>query len=490
MPKHHIIVGDGLTAAEFAITRPCLPGDKITIIGDKVSELGRGVAYAGETEEVPWRYAYLLNSPVRSVDSTFARWISTEWDYLVERMSGRTPDWLRAAKSYVEIGEYASLNAPREIYGEYLHAKTVEKLDAKRRNGIDVEVLSTRARYIQPDLNKLNVKTEDGQHLIADSIDVATGGPANQRIEGDDEENSFPQLFGNERRIAEKLGVISSGGQASHTCKSGKVKSVVCLGAGAAMLDVLRFCQSILPEHEINLTAISTTGKILPALRPGSTFTPAKYEINSTFKTANAFLEKIETCQQQALLAGHNFYETRVGLRLLFAEKNLSDFVPSVTEARKIAKPLFNLFQGTARDCVDDFNRLEESGLSRCLAGRVTKIVQQNDHASVHYIDSGGSSKTVKAKAVVNCAGPGRQNNYDELTASMLRNQWISLCEHSGGILIGDNAQTGITGLRYLGPAVTSVGNNVQQVPFYDAYRLKMFVQNLNKRGAGNRNSI
>lgn len=490
MPKHHIIIGDGVTAAEFATSRPSMSGEKITIIGNDVAKLGRGVAYACETIDAPWRYAYLLNSPVRSVDVDFSNWISTHWEYLVERMSGRSPDWLEAAKPYVNIGEFASLNVPREIYGDFVHAQTIERLYLKRQNGVDINLLSARAVHIQTEAHVHRVTTEDGQQLIADSIDVATGGPQIQRFEGDDADNSFPQLYGNEYRIADILEASNSaldnseatisGAKRSNTQHSPSNKSVVCIGAGAAMLDVLRFCQSIQAESQMDFTAISTNGKILPALRPGDTFNPAQYQLSGTYSSAEEFLDAIKACQQQALALGHNFYETRVGLRSLFVEKSLTDFVPSISEARKIANPLFNLFQGTARDCIDDFNRLAKTGNARCLAGRVTTIVQHADSALVHYTDSAGIPNNIHADVVVNCAGPGSNNKFDELTASMLRKEWISICEHSGGILVGENGQTTINGIRYLGPAVTSIGDNVQQVPLYDAYRLRMAVQEFN----------
>lgn len=466
MPNHHVIVGDGVTAAEFATTHVALPGDTMTIIGPNVDELGRGVAYAKAPVDAPWRYAYLLNSPARSVDAEFAQWIAEHWEYMEHTMTGRSPDWLKAAKPYIDVGEFASLNAPREIFGDFFSASMLEKIHALRTTGVHINTLATTVERIEPIANGLQVTTKNKQVIDATSVDVATGGPQNQRIEGDDGKHSFSTLFGNEALIADKLQTKAS---------------LVCIGASAAMLDCLRFCQSVQAESKINFTAINSSGKILTALRPSLTFKPTQYEITNTFDSAEEFLHTIKKLQQQALAAGDTFYETRVGLRSLFETRSLIQLVPNVIEARKVSKPLFKIFEGGTRDSIDDFKRLEQSGQTKILAGAVQHIEHYKDHALVHYCDASGQQQAIDANIVVNCSGPGRENRFDSLTNQMLANGWISTCAQSGGIRIGEGGQTRVSGLRYLGPAVTSIGDSVEQVPLFDAFRLRQAVHRFNQ---------
>lgn len=462
----HVIVGDGVTAAEFATTRTYKPGDHVTIIGPNVTELGRGVAYAKALSGAPWQYAYLLNSPARSVDTDFGEWIAQNWEHLRSIMSGRSPDWLGAAQPYIQSDQYASLNAPREIYGDFFHARTVKKIEAMRCNGIQVQLLASRVACIKPSSSGLSIFTTDNQKLEATSVDVATGGPQNQRFPGDDGEHSFPTLFGHEFEIAEKL---KSGG------------SIVSIGTGAAMLDLLRFCQSVQSEAQIKFIAISPKGKMLKALRPSGVFKPTKYDLTGTFDCADGFLMAIFALQQQALASGDTLYETRVGLRNLFMNKGLIEFVPDVIEARKVSRPLFKHFEGGTRDSIDDFNRLTPAGHTRLIAGKVQHIEHRNGEALVYYSDASDQTQLVNAAVVVNCAGPGHATRFDVLTDDMLAKNWISICAQSGGILVGAGGQTSVNGVRYLGPAVTSIGNSVEPVPLYDVNRLRTAVQKFNK---------
>ena len=466
MSKRHIIVGDGVTAAEFATTRIMHAGDTLTIIGPSVDDLGRGIAYGKEQADVPWRYAYLLNSPSISVDAEFSEWMPANWESLVERMSNRKPDWLSAAQYNIKHGQISTLNAPREIYGDFFHATVCKKLDAMREKNIQIQFIPKRVVNIESNNSELTVHIDDGHEISADSVDVATGGPQNQRFDGDIGERSFPELFGNEARITKLLG------------KSG---SIICIGSGAAKLDLLRFCQSIQTESAISFTAISPSGTVLQPLRSGPTFNPAHYELNETFNTSEEFVSAIIALQQKALDSGHNFYETRVGLRSLFQNTSVNHYVPNITEARKVARPLFSHFQGGTRDSIDDFNRFLASGNTQIIPGKVLEIKHTDNHATVTYQNQDGHLRSLNATVVVNCAGPGAANNFDALTTKMLQRNWISICPQSGGILVGNGAKTPIKGLRYFGPAVTSVGDIAQPVPFYDAYRLRRAVQEFNQ---------
>jgi len=159
----------------------------------------------------------------------------------------------------------------------------------------------------------------------------------------------------------------------------------------------------------------------------------------------------------------------------------LNEFVPDVVEARKVTGPLFTHFEGGTRDSIDDFHRLMGAGNTHIVAGRVKRIEVRKSIATVLYTDTNQQQQSLSASVVVNCAGPGNQNRFDPLTRRMLDDQWIAICEHSGGILVGENGNTSVPGIRYLGPAVTSIGNKVEQVPLYDALRLRHTVRRLNE---------
>ena len=465
MPQHHIIIGDGVTAAEFATTRKCNPDDSISIIGRDVANLGRGIAYASAPADAPWRYAYLLNSPARSVDVDFADWINKNWDCMVEVMSGRSPDWLKAAKPYSDAAEFASLNAPREIFGDFYRARVSKKIEALRNSSVSVNLIAAHVTNIERDKTGITIHTDDHRQFRGDSVDVATGGPYNKRFDGDDGAHAFPELFGNEYQIADKL---KTGGK------------LVCIGSGAASLDLLRFYQSMKPDSQIDFTIISSNGKMLRALRPPINFKPTPFKLTGTFATADAFLKEIFEQQRKALDAGDTLYETRVGLRTIFLDKGVTGYVPNVTEARKIAKPLFKHFEGGTRDSIEDFHTLEQRGRTRVIAGNVQGITHDAKHASVHYIDENKQAQNLKACVVVNCAGPGLENRFDALTSNMISRGLINICDQSGGLLVGEDGRTTMQGVRYLGPAVTSIGDAVEPVPLYDAFRLRRAVQRFN----------
>lgn len=86
-PQHHVIIGDGATAAAFVSSLKLGRGSRLTIIGADTARFGRGLAYADSGEYKPWRDAYLLNSPSEAVDSEFVSWAEAHWPELEKRMS-------------------------------------------------------------------------------------------------------------------------------------------------------------------------------------------------------------------------------------------------------------------------------------------------------------------------------------------------------------------------------------------------------------------
>ena len=63
--RHHVIIGDGATAAAFAETAPSEAGDRLSVIGPDIGQLGRGLAYGEVPADRPWADAYLLSAPTR-----------------------------------------------------------------------------------------------------------------------------------------------------------------------------------------------------------------------------------------------------------------------------------------------------------------------------------------------------------------------------------------------------------------------------------------
>ncbi|WP_299745016.1 hypothetical protein [uncultured Tateyamaria sp.] len=131
----HIVVGDGITALAFVEQCSLAAGDHLVVLGRNASQLGRGAAYAKGTAGTPWRYAYLLNSPADDIDPAFARWLSDRWDMVADTMTGRAPNWMRAAQPLVNAGDVYGVNAPREFYGDFMEQQAKEALARQRGFG-------------------------------------------------------------------------------------------------------------------------------------------------------------------------------------------------------------------------------------------------------------------------------------------------------------------------------------------------------------------
>ena len=469
MTTHHAIVGDGLTAAEFAASARLQAGDTLTIIGPNVAAFGRGVAYASAPADAPWRYAYLLNSPCYAVDPDFAQWIPQNREWLIEQMRGRRPDWLAAGEPWLASGDLASLNAPREIYGDFCARRTTDALARLRAADINVTLVEASVTDIAPTGDGLNLALNNGQSITANSIDVATGGPVNQRFDGDCGARAFAQLFGHEEQIAEQLGPRGR---------------IICIGANATMLDLLRFCQSIQQERDIQFTALSLRGVLPEPLIPSPSKSITQLELKARYSTADEFLQDLVALKDKAQAAGDNFEALRAGLRHLFMQTSLTTLLPNIEDARKVARPLYRTFQGGTRDSIHDFQRLAQSGNTRMLTGEVISIESSASDATVVYRDHTGAEQRLSADVVVNCAGPGRISRFDPFTTKMIERGWISNCPHSGGIVVGARCNTTIPGIRYFGPAVTTIGDTPLPIPFYDALRIRLTVQALNNPAA------
>ena len=317
--RRHLVVGDGITAAAFVAHCNLKAGDTLTVLGKHASQLGRGAAYASQDPTKPWGYAYLLNSPADDIDPAFAVWLAQNWDDIQGTMKGRQPDWLTAAAPLLAKGDTYGLNAPRAFYGDFMEQQVAQDLDALRAKGVAIKIIDAAAVSVAQTDQVLLVTTEDGKKIAADSIDIASGGPSTQRIRGDDGAYSAPTLFGQEARIAKH---IRAGAE------------IFCIGANATMLDVLRLCQSLVEEDDLNLVACSPSGGLPPPLVPRLPRRLTTPNLTEGHADAQNFLAEVWTAMEAARASGDEMREIRAGFRAYFIEHGLHRFVPDPAQAR------------------------------------------------------------------------------------------------------------------------------------------------------------
>jgi len=462
--RHHVVIGDGATAAEFAGTAPLGAGDRLTVIGPQVAQLGRGLAYADHPPDRPWRFAYLLNSPAAAVDPDFADWLARHWDDVADRMTGRRPDWLGFGAGHIGVGDYDALFAPRAICGDYLRERTEAMLASLADRGVRIDRRAALATDLARQGDGFRITVAGGEALLADTVDVATGGPAVQRFGSDEGETAFGALYGNEEAIARLL-------------KPGQ--EIVCLGANAAMLDVLRFAQSVLGEDGVRLTAITASGLLPEPLiwtRPRRA--PVVPVISGPFETADAFLSAIDTEIVRFRAQGATMAELRPGFKAWITEQGLEALLPPLGERRKLGDRLERRFRRGTHDSIADFQRLRTAGQVRLVQGRVTRVWARGTGEVEIRLDA--PKQEIIAPLVVNCSGAGDQRAFDLMTTGLIRNGWLSLHAETGGIAVGAGLEANLPGLRYLSPAVTEIGDRVMPLPLYDLATLRDHVRRAN----------
>ncbi|WP_299726433.1 FAD/NAD(P)-binding protein [uncultured Tateyamaria sp.] len=460
-PRSHIIVGDGITALAFL--ENCRGQDlrEITLIGQSASEFGRGVAYAKGEVDTPWRFAYLLNSPADDIDPRFAQWLGDRWPRLRDTMTGRSPNWLAAAAPLIEAGDLYGVNAPREFYGDFMQEQADALIAQLEADGTRVIRVEDDAVSIRVAPNEVTVRSASGKTLSAQSVDVAPGGPSTMRIDGDDGAHSVPTVFGNEHRIAEHI-------------KRGA--EIFCIGGNAAMLDVLRLCQSLRADHEIRFVACAPDGEVPAALVPRL---PRKLTVPNLTKgheTAQTFLAEIEREISSAKAACDDMREIRAGFRAHFLDTPLHHYVSDPTEALKIAGRLRFWLRGGTRDTILDMHRLLDAGQVRIVKGLVKSVESEADAAVVTVVDEDGREARIPTGFVINCAGAGPNSRFDTLTEDMLSQGLISRCETSLGLKVAAGCKTRTPAIRYLSPAVSQIGEEVVAMPLYDAHMLRTYV--------------
>ncbi len=466
-PRRRIIVGDGVAAAALTETSTAQAGDSLVVAGYKASQLGRGLAYMSEPRETPWRYAYLLNSPADDIDPDFGQWIVDNWEHIQGSMVGRSPDWLGAAKPYLDCDDKRGLNVPRAFFGDYMEQRSQQAIAALRERGVNVDIVDDEAVSLEQGADGFKLLTASGRRLHADAVDIATGGPKTQRIEGDDGPFCAPELFGHEERIAD------------HAKRGAEIW---CIGTNATMLDALRLCQSVVPEDQLRFTACSPRGIMPEPLIARLPRDITKPELSGPYPSAKAFLDDVQRNMQLAQTAGHQMREVRAGFRAFFIEHGLKCFVPDLHEARLVPPTLRHWFRGGTRDTLHDFHRLSLTNHTRVVRGAVSAIESTDDGVNLLLKDETDALVPYKAGFVINCSGAGATFEFDALTRSLIDRDWVSICNRSGGIRVNDGCQTNMPGVRYLSPATTVIGDEVMPMPLYDAHLLRTWAARANKQ--------
>jgi len=458
--KTHIVVGDGITALAFIENCPLNSGDTLIVIGENAHQLGRGAAYAAGPEDAPWRYAYLLNSPADDIDPAFARWLADNWDHIQSTMQGHSPNWLAAAQPLVDAGDVYGVNAPREFYGDYISEHAEKVLHELRQRGVEVQIIEATALSIDESEDRLAIATSTGQTLLADSVDIAPGGPSTLRIDGDDGPFSVPTLFGNEERIAEHI-------------KSGA--EIFCIGGNASMLDVLRLCQSLIPDDQLRFVACAPDGEVPAPLIPRLPRKLTKPNLTLGHETAESFLAEVWQVIESAKQDGDEMREIRAGFRTYFLENPLTDFVQDPEEAKKIPAKLRFWLRGGTRDTILDMHSLIERGKAQVIPGLALSIVHENNLAKVLLKNNNYDIVTHATGFIVNCAGASANSHYDPLTTQMIEKGWVTICPASKGLNVNEKCLTGLRHVRHLSPATTVIGTEVMAMPLYDAHMLRTY---------------
>ncbi len=464
----HAIVGDGITALAFLEHCDLGAGETLIIIGKAASQFGRGVAYAKGDPDTPWRYAYLLNSPADDIDPAFAAWLSDRWDSVSETMKRRSPDWLQAAAPLVAAGDIYGVNAPREFYGDFMEELAAIALSRLEEKGVQIVTLDDCATSVASSDNGVILQTEKGEQISAQSVDIAPGGPSTMRITGDDGPFAAPTVFGQEARIAEHI-------------KAGS--EIFCIGGNAAMLDVLRLCQSLIPDDQVQMVVCAPDGDIPAPLVPRLPRKLTKPTLSTGHDTAESILAEIWREIELAKRNGDEMREIRAGFRAHFLANPLHVYVADPDEARRVPAKLRFWLRGGTRDTILDMHRLVGEGRVKVIPGLVKSVEHQQDGVTVHMTDTSGGDVTHKTGFAVNCAGAGPNSRYDPLTEDMLAKSIIKICPISRGIKVGALCQTTLPGVRYLSPAVTEIGDEPMAMPLYDAHMLRTYAARANGLG-------
>lgn len=174
-PHHHLIIGDGASAAALAETLVLTSGDQLTILGANAGQFGKGMAYADHPSAAPWRYAYLLNSPSGAFGESFVEWFEANWGDIRSRIAAYQPRWLDFAADHLDAGDFGAVFAPRAVFGDYLAEIGQGILAMHAEAGVRVQQRTALATDLAKDEHGFRITLATGEVIRADRVDVATG---------------------------------------------------------------------------------------------------------------------------------------------------------------------------------------------------------------------------------------------------------------------------------------------------------------------------
>ena len=240
-PRHQAIIGDGATAAAFLAAADLRPGDALTLIGPAPGRFGAGRVYADHASHQPWRFAYLLDRQNTTLGAGFAGWLAVNWPELRQEIAVYQPQHLDRWADSLSSGDFGAFAAPRALFGRYMAEQSRAWMAKLADAGIEVQLIAGLVTDIGRQNAEFRVTLAGGEVLRADRVDVATGGPGNQRFGSDAGPTAFTTLHGNEEAIAK---VLQPGWD------------VTCLGASDDVLDVIHFLRAAMPGRMPNLHII------------------------------------------------------------------------------------------------------------------------------------------------------------------------------------------------------------------------------------------
>jgi len=456
-PRTHAVIGDGATAAQFAITAPLRAGDRLILIGPDVAQLGRGLAYRVHPGSAPWRYAYLLNSPNEMVHPEFTPWVAAQWPRIEALIRAHQPRWLETNADAIATRDYGTLFAPRAIFGEWVRHRVAEGLAKLTARGIRVESFAHSVTRLRPTKGGFDLTLATRDTLTADSVDLATGGADTQGFGATAAPGLFPQLYGAEARIAEALQPGTP---------------VTCLGGNAAMLDVLRLLQSLLPEDAIRLRVIRRGAGPEPLRLYRPRRAPVQPAAPEPATTADALFASLDAQIAAFRAKGAEMAELRSGFSRWFDSFDLTSILADRAEQRRLQAGLEPRFRRGTGDSIADFDRLHAAGQIEIVQGSVETVTPAARSGATVTYRTAGRTHQLHAPLVINTSGPRDPLALDPLARGLLDDGILRANPDRTGITMRDGLHAELDGLRYLSPAVTEIGDRVLPFPLYDVARL------------------
>lgn len=243
MSRHHVIIGDGITAAAFLANVVARIGDTVTLIGPNVYRFGAGLTYLEHGTDQPWRLAYLLDQPNGAMGDGFVRWLERHWQTLYEEIALTQPYHIERWQPVLNEADLSRFDAPRAIYGRYVSERASEDMERLTGKGVTIRRITGLATQAARQGNRFRITLSTGEMILADSVDVATGGPANERFGPDSGPTAFTTLYGNETALFEALDAVPE---------------VACIGASRQVLDLVQFLRSVRPDRGLTLRIIGS----------------------------------------------------------------------------------------------------------------------------------------------------------------------------------------------------------------------------------------